>query len=51
MFDLHEPETWVAIAFVIFVGLMIYSSLVLALYFIMVHTTLDGLELSVLLLL
>ncbi|MBX3554014.1 MAG: ATP F0F1 synthase subunit B [Pseudolabrys sp.] len=24
MFDLHEPETWVAIAFVIFVGLMIY---------------------------
>ncbi|MBN9050913.1 MAG: ATP F0F1 synthase subunit B [Rhizobiales bacterium] len=24
MFDLHEPETWVAIAFVIFVGLLIY---------------------------
>lgn len=24
MFDLHEPETWVAIAFVIFIGLLIY---------------------------
>jgi len=24
MFDLHEPETWVAIAFVIFVGGMLY---------------------------